>query len=317
MSKRYLLIFCLLFSACSNAQKYQPVLPCRWESPVTGAMQPTPPDCFRWWERLCDPVLNSLMCQAAKGNNDLKMARRAGRYELKTAWVNLSAEVATNYIKFRALQHRLSVIDKNIAAQQETLNLTKDLITGGFVGSIDQAQAEEQLNQLSAQRPLLQQALEQAYRRLTTLAGCLPGSLSSLLCASAPLPTLPNPLPIGCPFDLLRRRADIQSASTRMPSRLACANYKKTLLEALEEAENGIAGMRYSSERSASLAKAYEQSREAYQLMYDLYQRGMKDYLELLVIQRSLLATEDEYLQAQVDVLTSYIALYKALGGSC
>lgn len=95
----------------------------------------------------------------------------------------------------------------------------------------------------------------------------------------------------------------------------ALYEYQKTVLGALEEAENGIASLHSERERNFHLAEAYEASREAAALTHQLYQRGLKDYLAVLVTQRSLLAAESAYLQNQIELLFDYIALYKALGG--
>jgi outer membrane protein TolC len=97
----------------------------------------------------------------------------------------------------------------------------------------------------------------------------------------------------------------------------ACYQYQKTVLEALEETENAIASFHYELERNRQLSQAQDASQEARDLTFQLYQRGVKDYLEVLVTDRSYLSTQDAFIQSKVALLCHYIALYKALGGSC
>jgi outer membrane protein, multidrug efflux system len=95
----------------------------------------------------------------------------------------------------------------------------------------------------------------------------------------------------------------------------ALFEYQKVVLAALEEVENAIASFHYETERNQHFEKAQAANQEAYQLTLDLYQRGLKDYLEVLSMNRSLLSAENTLIQSQTDLLLHYISLYKALGG--
>lgn len=106
---------------------------------------------------------------------------------------------------------------------------------------------------------------------------------------------------------------DIQINKIR--TQQALYQYQKTVLEALEEAENAISAFHYEREKNSRLAEAQKASKETYELILQLYQKGFKGYLDVLVADRSFLAAQDAYLQSQVDLLFHYIALYKALGG--
>lgn len=110
---------------------------------------------------------------------------------------------------------------------------------------------------------------------------------------------------------LLRQDVEVNQIKAQQ----ALYNYQKTVLEALEETENALSSLHAEKERNQHLFNAQKASQEAYDLTMQLYQRGMKNYLEALVLQRSMLAAEDSYLQGQVQLLLHYISLYKALGG--
>lgn len=96
----------------------------------------------------------------------------------------------------------------------------------------------------------------------------------------------------------------------------ALLNYQKTVLSSLEEVENSLASYRYESERNLILENALNKKREAYALTLDLYNRGVKDYLEVLAVERSLRSAQEAALQSETEMLIHYISLYKALGGS-
>jgi NodT family efflux transporter outer membrane factor (OMF) lipoprotein len=131
-------------------------------------------------------------------------------------WVTLSAEVARNYIELRGLQLRKQLILKNISSQQDSVQLTQELIEIGSASTIDLLQTEEQLSLLIAQKPLIDLSIDKAIHRLSLLLGYAPGELFSELCASGDLPRLPNEKPIGLPSDLLRRRPDIRRAERNL-----------------------------------------------------------------------------------------------------
>ena len=67
--------------------------------------------------------------------------------------------------------------------------------------------------------------------------------------------------------------------------------------------------------RYQTLVEAARASQEAADLSYELYDRGGKDFLNVLVSQRALYASQDELVQSETAVITNLIALYKALGG--
>lgn len=315
-----------------------------------------------------------------KNLHDLKALQaktESSEFEFMNIWITLSAEVAKNYIELRGLQQSREVITKHIAAQKDTLHLTHSLTYTGFSSNLDQKQAEEQLNRLLAQKPLVELSISKSIHRLSILLGYNPAELFCELEQPAPLPHLPCQKRIGVPSELLRRRPDIRRAErdlaaateqvgsaiaalfprislqgfvgdisalcsgsftwfggcqilqpifnsrlleqdvtiNQLKAEQALYSYQKTVLEALEETENAIASFHFELERNTNLAKAHEASQEAHTLMAQLYENGLKDYIQVQVANQSFLESEDSYLQSQIDLLLHYIALYKAVGG--
>lgn len=110
---------------------------------------------------------------------------------------------------------------------------------------------------------------------------------------------------------LLKQDVEFNKIKTRQ----AYYEYQKIVLEALEEAENAIASFHYELERNHQLGQAWKANQETYELTFQLYEKGFKNYVDVLDINRSLLAAEEAYLQSQSELLYHYVALYKALGG--
>lgn len=347
--------FCLillpsaLFFGCQSRAGLPYVLPdldipCAWGHPHTEGIHEGCPDCFCWWEALHDPALNSLITRASEQSPDLYIAHlqvmearlkhrdmEEPQDNLSAVWSSLSAEVASNYVQLRGLQYRLELIDKNMAAQEDTYKLTRDLLKIGMASTIDSVQAQEQLQLLAAQKPLIMLSLDKAFHRISVLLGYSPDALKNELCEPARLPQLPMDMPIGNPEELLCRRPDIRKAEHNLA--LASANsgcssgsliaqeaqyeYQKTVLKALEEVENAIASYHYEQERNKQLEQAYRNNQEAFRLTFQLYKKGNKNFREVQEINRSLLNAEDAYVESQVQLLLHYISLYQALVASC
>lgn len=102
----------------------------------------------------------------------------------------------------------------------------------------------------------------------------------------------------------------------KLATQEAIYTYQKTVLEALEEAENGIAA--YSSGESSlnhirrsSLAIQESLAREE-----ELARNGVTSTLTLIAVKKQALAAKDTEIQEEVAQLLRYIAVYKALGGA-
>lgn len=126
--------------------------------------------------------------------------------------LSLLSTVASSYIDLRGTQMRLGVAERNVAVQQQTLDLVLLLNKEGAATELDVARARTQLLTSQATIPVLRAGARAALNRLTTLTSQPPGALDAQLNASRALPTLPELVAVGQPADLLRRRPDIQAA---------------------------------------------------------------------------------------------------------
>lgn len=91
--------------------------------------------------------------------------------------------------------------------------------------------------------------------------------------------------------------------------------YRKTILNALQEVESNWTSFDKEIERGRSLETAVARNRRAVALANRLYAEGQNDFLSVLLAQRSLLLTQDALVQSHTQAARSLVALYKALGG--
>lgn len=140
---------------------------------------------------------------------------------LANVQVSLAAEVAVTTIELRGLQTRLAIARRNLAAQTETLQITRWRGQAGLVSSLDVEQAVAASEQTAAQIPALQTSVSQAMNSLALLTGQTPGALQARLANAAPVPQAPPDLALALPADTLRQRPDVRTAEYRVSAALA------------------------------------------------------------------------------------------------
>ncbi len=92
-------------------------------------------------------------------------------------------------------------------------------------------------------------------------------------------------------------------------------NYQNTVLQAAREVEDGISGYLGGRDQSAFLGDSVKAAQRSVDLALVQYREGAVDYQRVLDTQQTLLSVQDRYTAARGDVVTSLIAVYKALGG--
>ena len=104
---------------------------------------------------------------------------------------------------------------------------------------------------------------------------------------------------------------EIQNAAQKQ----SLANYKATVLGALEDVENALVSIANSQARTTALTNAVESARNAAVLARHRYTSGLIDFQTVLDTERTVLTVEESLKEAQADNTTAVIQLYKALGG--
>jgi multidrug efflux system outer membrane protein len=307
----------------------------------------------------------------------------AGSFEaaLQSVRVSVAAEVARNYFELRGIQQQMSVVDRSLTNQRETLRLTMVRRDAGFGEEQDVASASARVAAIEAAQPPLRTALAAHQHRLAVLTGTAPGQLAVDLAPRA-YPVLAKTLALGPPAELLSRRPDVRAAERRLAAvaasegvaaadlypritisgvlgllagrgnlfgtsdsrtwavtpalqwsafdlgsararlrgaraatREALSEYEKTMLLALEETETALVTYREQQNRLVKLTDEVRESARAAEIARVRYREGVTDFLSLLDAERTQLQAEDGAAQAEAELFTAVVGLYRAVGG--
>jgi len=114
-------------------------------------------------------------------------------------------------------------------------------------------------------------------------------------------------------FDAGKTRANVRFADADYTA--AVAAYRQTVLNAMEEVENGITGSS-SLERAEIQANASVRSAQrAFDIASERYKGGVDTYLDVITAQQTLLANQRQAVQIQGQQFANAVFLVKALGG--
>ena len=295
--------------------------------------------------------------------------------------VSVAADIGLNYFELRGLQQRLSVLNRSLTNQRETLRLTEVRRDAGFGEEQDVASARARVSAIEAGLPPLFAAIAAREHRLAVLVGKAPGQLTVDLAPRA-YPILAKAIALGAPDKLLDGRPDVRSAERRLAAIAAregvaaadlypritlsgvlgllagrgnifgtsdsrawavtpalqwsafdlgsararlrgakaatqegLAEYEQTMLLALEEMETALVTYRQRQERLVKLTDEVRESARAASIARVRYREGVADFLALLDAERTALQAEDSAAQAESEVFTAIVGLYRAVGG--
>lgn len=114
-------------------------------------------------------------------------------------------------------------------------------------------------------------------------------------------------------FDAGRLRAN--AAGTRAAYDAAVANYRRVVLTAMQEVEDGITGMAALERAHAQSLRSVDSAARVLDLATDRYEGGVATYLDLITAQQALLTAERQSAQLLGQRLLVSVFLIKALGG--
>jgi outer membrane protein, multidrug efflux system len=114
-------------------------------------------------------------------------------------------------------------------------------------------------------------------------------------------------------FDAGRIQANVDFTTAGYTATVA--NYRRTVLTAMQEVQDGITGLARLESASAQAAKAIASATRALDLATARYEGGIAGYLEVIVAQQALLNNERLSAQLQGQRLLTSVFLVKALGG--
>jgi NodT family efflux transporter outer membrane factor (OMF) lipoprotein len=96
---------------------------------------------------------------------------------------------------------------------------------------------------------------------------------------------------------------------------VAAVNYRKTVLAALQEVEDGLTSLHDDAERTAALKETVGADQRAVEIDLDAYRRGLVSYVTVLQLQLQDVQARQQLAQALLAQSTDVVKLYKALGG--
>jgi len=115
-------------------------------------------------------------------------------------------------------------------------------------------------------------------------------------------------------FDGFRRKAEVDRTKAVVEERLAA--YRLTVLTAIKEVEDALVQERKQREHIKALAQQLEDASNTLSEASARYQKGLSDYLPVLIsLQRTQLLTRNS-ITAHRDLLIFRVNLYRALGGT-
>jgi NodT family efflux transporter outer membrane factor (OMF) lipoprotein len=137
------------------------------------------------------------------------------RYQMIAAQVTLSTNVVAAAVQEASLQAQVDATRELVGINTRMMEILRYQFSKGYVGRLEVASQETQLEQVTATLPPLLKQLEQQQNLLAVLAGEFPGQspapkfdLSSL--------QLPQELPVSLPSQLVAQRPDVLQARADM-----------------------------------------------------------------------------------------------------
>jgi outer membrane protein TolC len=91
--------------------------------------------------------------------------------------------------------------------------------------------------------------------------------------------------------------------------------YRKTVLNALQEVEDGLINLHEDALRTASLRETVTADQRALDLDLDSYRHGLMSYINVLTAQLQTVQARQQLAQSLLTQSIDLVKLYKALGG--
>jgi NodT family efflux transporter outer membrane factor (OMF) lipoprotein len=108
---------------------------------------------------------------------------------------------------------------------------------------------------------------------------------------------------------------DAQVDVARLQRRAELLNYRRTILNAVQEVDTAMDAYSAQRDRIKNLGDALVAAQRATDLATQRYNRGLTDYLNVVDAERQLYEIQEEYAQAQVAEGDQFVELYRSLGG--
>jgi NodT family efflux transporter outer membrane factor (OMF) lipoprotein len=108
---------------------------------------------------------------------------------------------------------------------------------------------------------------------------------------------------------------DAQVEVADFAAKASFANYRKTILNAVQQVDSSLDAYEAQEYRMLKLTDALTAGQRAVELATARYNRGLTDFLNVVDAERELYDLQEQYAEAQVSQGEQFVQLYKSLGG--
>jgi NodT family efflux transporter outer membrane factor (OMF) lipoprotein len=298
-------------------------------------------------------VLTSVVCDVVRAYVDLRgFQLRAGilhqasdvlreslrivniRYE---RGITNELDVALATRELATLEAEIAPVEAEVSAAQNTLavllgaypeNMLEELSKPDLIPSMPAAAAPGVPLDLLKRRPDIQQA-ERELAAATARIGVatadlfpqvtLSGSIGSQGQGWGTTPSVNQHIwsfGPGAEWPLLDFGAlDAQVDIADLAARASLVNYRKTILNAVQQVDTSLDAYAAQQQRLEKLSTAMLAAQRAVDLANARYNRGLTDFLNVVDAERQFYDLQEQYAEAQVAQGEQFVQLYKSLGG--
>ena len=140
----------------------------------------------------------------------------ASKFDVQTAAMTLSAELAKSYFTWLAQNEALSIYESQLKSSRNKLIAIERRYKTGQSTALALLQQRQQVAAAEAKLPPVRALINTSKNKIAVLTGKIPGT--NLRLTPVPLPTLPPQPTAGLPVVLLENRPDIQAARLDLES---------------------------------------------------------------------------------------------------
>ena len=150
-----------------------------------------------------------------------KMLFMATEEEYRAVMVTLVANVATTYFSLCQSVEQLKVLRENVKSQHEIMEIVISRYNSGLASKLDVAQSRSVYYSTMAEIPAMQATIDGYRNKMAVLLGIYPQDLAGWPGEECSLPSYMEPIGVGVPAMLLRRRPDIRVAEKQVEANAA------------------------------------------------------------------------------------------------
>ena len=150
-----------------------------------------------------------------------KMLFMATEEEYRAVMVTLVANVATTYFSLCQSVEQLKVLRENVKSQREIMEIVISRYNSGLASKLDVAQSRSVYYSTMAEIPAMQATINGYRNKMAVLLGIYPQDLAGWPGEECSLPSYMEPIGVGVPAMLLRRRPDIRVAEKQVEANAA------------------------------------------------------------------------------------------------